>query len=97
VDQDPHNEKIDDRIMAEIRRSGLLIADVTNHRPGVYFEAGFALGLGIPVFWTCRETDIDAAHFDTRQYNHVVWANSEELKEKLANRIAANITGRQIR
>ena len=69
VDHDPHNEKIDDRIVAEIRRSGILVADVTNHRPGVYYEAGLATGLNIPVFWTCRDTDIALAHFDTRQFN----------------------------
>ncbi len=29
VDQVQHNQKIDDRIVADIRKSGLLIADVT--------------------------------------------------------------------
>ena len=96
VDQDPHNEKIDDRIIAEIRKSGILVADVTGHRPGVYFEAGFAMGLNIPVLWTCRASDIDEAHFDTRQYNHVVWESPEDLKDKLAYRIAANFPGRQV-
>ena len=96
VDQDPHNEKINGRIIAEIRRSGILVADFTGHRPGVYFEAGFAMGLNIPVMWTCRASDIDDAHFDTRQYNHVVWESPEDLKDKLAYRIAANFPGRQV-
>ncbi|MFC2035837.1 hypothetical protein ACFLUJ_06935 [Chloroflexota bacterium] len=94
VDQDEHNEKIDDRIVAEIRRSGLLVADFTGHRGGVYFEAGFAMGLGIPVIWTCKESDIDNAHFDTRQYNHITWNDAPELKSKLILRIEANIPGR---
>ncbi len=34
---------------------GLLVADITGARHGVYFEAGFALGLGIPVIWTCNK------------------------------------------
>jgi hypothetical protein len=96
VGQDSHNEKIDDRIIAEIRRSGIVVADVTGHRPGVYFEAGFAMGLNIPVVWTCRVSDIQDAHFDTRQYNHVVWESPEDLKNKLAYRIAANFPGRQV-
>ncbi|MEK6279171.1 MAG: hypothetical protein AABN95_02350 [Acidobacteriota bacterium] len=91
VDQVQHNQKIDDQIVADIRKSGLLIADVTGHRPGVYFEAGLALGLGIPVIWTCRETDIQAAHFDTRQYNHIVWTNPEDLRQKLIARIEATV------
>lgn len=97
VDQDQYNDKIDDRIVAEIRRSGLLVADFTGHRGGVYFEAGFAMGLGIPVIWTCRETDIEQAHFDTRQYNHVVWTDPTDLEPKLALRIGATIPGRPIR
>ena len=97
VDHDPHNEKIDDRIVAEIRRSGILVADVTNHRPGVYYEAGLATGLNIPVLGTCRDTDIALAHFDTRQFNHVVWTKPGDLKDTLAYRIAANTPGRNIR
>jgi nucleoside 2-deoxyribosyltransferase len=97
VDQEEHNEKIDDRIITEIRRSGLLVADFTGHRNGVYFEAGFAMGLGIPVIWTCRQTDIATAHFDTRQYNHVVWENPEEIKIKLALRIAATLPERHLK
>src|SRR2546425_7151655 len=69
--EDP--EKICDRILSEIRRSQFMIADFTKQRPGVYFEAGFAMGLGRPVVWTCREDDVASLHFDTRQYNHVLW------------------------
>ena len=68
-----HNEKICDRIVVEIRRSRFLVADVTMQRQGVYFEAGFAMALGLPVIWSCREDDLKNVHFDTRQYNHVVW------------------------
>ncbi len=94
VDLDEFSGKIDDRIIAEIRRSELLVADFTGNRGGVYFEAGFALGLGIPVIWTCRKTDISKVHFDTRQYNHITWEGAEDLKEKLQNRIAAVVPGR---
>ena len=94
IDQKEFNEKIDDQIIAEIRRSGLVVADFTGHRGGVYFEAGFAMGLGIPVIWTCKKDDIENAHFDTRQYNHIVWQDAEDLKTKLVNRIEATILGR---
>ena len=56
VDLLEHNEKIDDKIIAEINISGLLIADFTGNRGGVYFEAGYALGRGITVIWTCQRT-----------------------------------------
>lgn len=97
VDKDSFNDKIDDHIIAEIRRSGLLVADFTGHRGGVYFEAGFAMGLGIPVIYTCRDTDIEKAHFDTRQYNHITWTTPADLKLSLAFRIAATIPGRIVK
>ncbi len=50
-----HNDDITDHIIAEIRKSKFVIADFTGQRGGVYFEAGFAYGLGLPVIWTCRE------------------------------------------
>ncbi len=86
-----HNDKIDDRIIAEIKRSGLIVADFTGNRGGVYFEAGFAMGLGRKLIWTCREDYIDKVHFDTRQYSHIVWCNSKDLKEKLIARIEATV------
>ena len=91
IDKEEHNEKICDRIISEIRRSGLLVADVTGHRQGVYFEAGYAMGLGIPVIWTCRKDHMKKCHFDTRQYNHIVWETPEELAKALEHRIRATI------
>ena len=49
-----HNDNINDQIIAEIRKSKFIIADFTGNRGGVYFESGFAMGLGKQVIWTCR-------------------------------------------
>ncbi|MFC1886373.1 hypothetical protein ACFLZM_04890, partial [Thermodesulfobacteriota bacterium] len=67
------NGKIDDEIIAQIRRSRFIVADFTGHRGGVYYEAGFAKGLGLEVIWTCNKNDIDKLHFDIRQYNCIDW------------------------
>jgi hypothetical protein len=91
VDRVHHNEKICDRIIAEIRRSRFVIADVTLQRQGVYFEAGFAMALGLPVIWCCRNDDLKNVHFDTRQYNHIVWEKPSDLKQQLLDRIEATI------
>ena len=95
IDRKEHTNKIDDEIIAEIRRSRFIVADFTHGdagpRGGVYYEAGFAHGLGIPVIFTCREDALEKVHFDTRQYNHIVWETPEELRRKLAMRIAAVI------
>ena len=86
-----HNDKICDQIIAEIRKSKFLIADFTGNRGGVYFEAGFAYGLGLPVIWTCRKDHFDDIHFDVNHYNFIVWETGEDLYEKLKNRIQATI------
>jgi hypothetical protein len=95
IDQKQHSNKIDDEIIAEIRRSRFIVADFTHGdegaRGGVYYEAGFARGLNIPVIFTCREDVFEKIHFDTRQYNHIVWETPEELRQKLTARIAAEI------
>jgi nucleoside 2-deoxyribosyltransferase len=89
IDQVQHNEKIDDRILAGIRSSGLLVADFTGHKQNVYFEAGFALGLVVPVIWCCRKDQLEQAHLDTRQYNHIVWTTPSDLRDQLGTRIRA--------
>lgn len=89
IDLIEHNEYIPDKIIAEIRQSRLMVADFTGQKAGVYFEAGFAMGLNIPVIWTCRKDEIDKCHFDTKQLSHIVWNTTEELKERLKNRILA--------
>lgn len=89
VDVRPHIDRIDNKIITEIRNSRFLVADVTLQRPGVYFEAGFALGLGLPVFWCVRKDDLPNVHFDTRQYNHIVWEQPEELVDRLSLFISA--------
>ena len=93
VDKKEHVNKICDEIVAEIRRARFVVADFTQGRTGarggVYYEAGFAKGLGIPVIFSCRKDKLKKVHFDTRQYNHIVWETPGELRVQLANRIAA--------
>jgi len=92
IDKVHHNEKICDKILAEIRRCQFTVADFTGQNQGVYFEAGFAMGIGREVIRTCRDDEMRAKklHFDTRQYPHIVWATPKELRERLAERIQAS-------
>ena len=89
VDKTQHVKRIDDEIISRIRASALVIADFTDHSPGVYFEAGFALGLGLPVIWTCRKDHMEELHFDIRQYNCIDWETPKELAARLQPRIEA--------
>ena len=42
VDTEQHNDLIDDRIIAGIRESKFIVADLAENSYGVYFESGFA-------------------------------------------------------
>lgn len=91
VDKEEYNDKIDDKIIAEINKSDFLIADTTIPNINVHFEAGYAMGQRKPVIWCCKEGTQISDIFDTRQYKHIIWENAEDLVEKLTNRIKATI------
>ena len=95
IDRKPDVNKIDDEIIAEIRRSRFLVADFTHGDDGargsVYYETGFAYGLGLPVIYTCRKNLVEKVHFDTRQYYHISWEAKAlaDLRDNLEKRILA--------
>ncbi len=83
----PHDQKITDEIVAKIKSSRMIIADFTYNSSNVYFEAGFAMGMKIPVIWTCKEGH--QFSFDTGQFPHITWIDGNDLKKQLTNRIKA--------
>ena len=95
IDREDYIDKIEDEVIAQIRRSRFLVADF-NHgadgaRGSVYYEAGFAHGLGLQVIFTCRKDAMKTLHFDTAHYPHIDWADPAELCERLKKRILAVI------
>ena len=91
IDRKEHNNQITDEIMSDIRAAEFVVADFTGNRGGVYYEAGFARGLGRAVIHCCRESDLKNLHFDTKIINHINWYDAVDLRHKLANRIKATI------
>ena len=96
IDKKPDVNKIDDEIIAEIRRSRFVVADFTHDkktgvRGGVYYEAGFAYGLALPVIYSCRKGLEKELNFDTRQYHHILWETPEDLRIQLRDRIRARV------
>src|ERR1035437_2074872 len=85
------NEGITGRILSEIRLAQFVVADFTGQRGGVYFEAGFARGLGREVIWACRKDELKLVHFDIKHFGHVVWEDVADLRTKLAESVRANI------
>lgn len=89
VNQDnvEHNKSINDEIIVKLKSSRIVIADFTNHRNSVYFEAGYAMGMNIPIIWTCQEGHESDMSFDTRQFPHIVWKNGKDLVKQVIDRI----------
>jgi hypothetical protein len=70
-----------------------VIVDLTNERPNVFFEAGYAHGLGkIPIYVARDGTSI---HFDVKDYPVIFFKNMKELREGVSRRISA-IIGRRL-
>jgi hypothetical protein len=89
VDEEPRAGLIDDQIRLDIRRSRFVIADLSGHSEGAYWEAGYAEALGKPVIYTCRHGHQSKVHFDTNHHLTVAWdADSLETAE---NKLVATI------
>ena len=74
---------INDHIMNGIRLARFVIADLTDRNNGAYWEAGFAEGLGKPVFYTCREDKFDGGkgvHFDTNHHRIIPWKDEHDIE-----------------
>lgn len=96
IDQAHFTGSIYDKIIAEIRRSRFVVADLTydtdRARGNVfYYEAGFAKGLDIPVILTCRQDSFDHIHFDLKQQNCIEWHDTQDLKQQLTDRLRAEL------
>lgn len=96
-----HTENITNRILSEIRESSFVIAELTYHNRGVYFESGYARGLGKNVFHVVRKgfTSIEQKddakgrriHFDIAQVLFKVWDSPEDLRSGLEDWINATV------
>jgi len=97
VDQHEYVGGVMDKVLALIRQSRFVVADFTQNRGGVYYEAAFAAGRDIPVIPTCRvdhldpENKSDRLHFDVSHLNFLSWddQNLPDFQKRLQLRIEA--------
>jgi hypothetical protein len=76
---------IDDQLRVRIRAARFLVAELTMENRGVYWEAGFAEGLGRLVIYTCKKSELPGlkTHFDTNHHLTVQW-EPDKLPEAAA-------------
>ena len=71
IDNVEHINDINDEIIAAIRRSRFMVCDLTGYRGGIYFEAGFAYGLGLDIIYTCRKDWIQPEVLRTKDHKEI--------------------------
>ena len=92
---------IDEIIRDHIKRSELVIADLTHGNNGAYWEAGFAEGCGVPAIYICEERVFgsQSTHFDTNHLTTVMWSVDRidefenALVEAVRNTLKPNAAG----
>jgi nucleoside 2-deoxyribosyltransferase len=86
---------IDAIIESEIRNCKFLVADLSDGNAGSYWEAGFAEGLGKPVFYICKELDERGTkiqtHFDTAHRMTIRWRPDPASFQQTENELKAVI------
>ncbi len=81
TDESGSLERIIPRVEKGIRGSGIVIADVSEGSPNVFYEVGFARGLGKDVIMTARKgTELP---FDVGDIPAIFWEIQDDLKEGL--------------
>lgn len=92
---------IDARMRVELHTSRFVVCDLTHNNRGAYWEAGFAEGIGRPVFYLCRH-DVLASqapetrpHFDIAHQAIVKWDpnNPQVAVDELVAMIRATLPG----
>lgn len=91
INQKEYNDGIMDQVIKSIKESAFVIAELTHHKMGVYYEAGFAKGMGLPVIHLVKEDHLQSCHFDVKHLNLIVWKDHDDLAKKLENRVLATI------
>jgi len=85
ADEPQSNEKITDRILESIRKAEYVIVDLTGSRPNVFYEAGYAQGLGkTPIYVARIDTPLE---FDLKDYPIIFFRNMKELRDGLEKRL----------
>jgi len=86
VDEQNTNSRIIPEIFSRIKKSAFIIADLSEQKPNIYYELGFAQGLDIPVVATAKKGTI--LPFDVADIPTIYWDTQKELKTDLEKKIS---------
>jgi hypothetical protein len=86
VDDQHYDGSVIGRIINQISKADVIVADMTGKNPNVYYEVGYAHALGKIVILATQ--DIHDIPFDFRDRPHIPYKTIDELKAKLIPRLA---------
>ncbi len=93
VDEPQYNDRITDRMLESIRTAQFVIADLTLSKPNVFWEAGYAHGIGkTPIYVARHGTRLE---FDLKDYPVIFFKNMKELKDGIEKRLRGLEEGRK--
>ena len=81
----PGDYRMTDRIIQVIRDAQFIVADLTHERPNVYFELGYARGLGKTVITIAKKGS--NIHFDVKDWTYIPYIDSRILERDLKKRL----------
>lgn len=85
--------RITDKIIKMIESARLIVADLSLERPNVYFELGYARGLGKTVITIAKQgTNI---HFDVKDWVYIEYIDSRVLEKNLKKRFEYELTAHE--
>jgi len=98
---DPKAGNLHARLEVEIRAAQFVVAELSHHNNGAYWEAGFARGLGKPVIYMFNKKIAGSErppHFDVGSDLYILWDHEEPGKaaEDLKAVIRATFFGEAI-
>jgi hypothetical protein len=95
VDQDPSVVVPIESIQEQIRDASICLADISLDNPNVWFELGFALGVGKQVVMVCSDErqggkfPFDIQHRSIITYQSEAPVDFDDLKERLTQKLKA--------
>ncbi|HEY8424175.1 MAG TPA: hypothetical protein VIL23_05425 [Clostridia bacterium] len=89
ADEALYSKPMISEIFYEIRRSKIVIADLTYQKPHIYYETGYAEALKKPVIYTCKHGYSVKRQLDIIHNNLIKWENPEQLYDLLTTRVSA--------
>lgn len=72
-------KKPDAELLEGLKGSKLIVADLTEAGPELYYTAGFAASAGIPIIWTVQNEQSDSLLPQSEWIRPIVWEKPEEL------------------